>query len=209
MKSTSFFNDKNNMTRKVRVILLLAIMALGCYLMGYFRARKHFREATKMIQVDTMVVRDTIRISGPVEIRYEKLTETLILPKVDTLRLRDTIYLVVNKQIKEYRDSLYYARVSGYEPSLDYIEVYPRTTVISKTETTTLKPSAWRYGLDIGMNYGKAESNYITPFIGAEVGYKKFTLRTEVGANVGMVERMAMAPIPYWQIGVKYRFLGR
>lgn len=196
------------MTRKVKVILLLALMVLGSYLMGYFRAREHFQDATKMIQVDTMVVRDTIRISSPVEIRYEKLTETLILPRVDTLRLRDTVYLVVNKEVKEYRDSLYYIKVSGYQPNLDHVEVYPMTKVISKTETTTLKPSPWKLGVYLGMDLGKSQNNYMTPFISAEVGYNRISFGMECGAAIGVIERTAMAPMPYWQVGVKYRLAG-
>ena len=124
------------MEKYKKLLIAIAIVA-GAWLIGYITGRNYVREATTVVQVDTVIKHDTIRVPSPVEIRYEKLTETLILPKVDTLRLRDTIYLVVNKEIKEYRDSLYYARVSGYQPNLDYIEVYPKTVVISKTETTT------------------------------------------------------------------------
>ena len=81
--------------------------------------------------------------------------------------------------------------------------------VISKKETTTLEPSAWRLGLDIGLDYGKSEKNYCTPNIGAEIGYKKMSFRAEVGARVDFAQGVAMAPQPYWQVGVQYRFLGR
>lgn len=152
------------MKRKIKVILLLVIIAIGCYLMGYFRARDHFREATKVMRVDTLVVRDTIRFCNPAEIRYEKLTEDLILPKVDTLILRDTFYLVVNKEVKEYRDSLYYIKVSGYQPNLDYVEVYPRTTTISKTETVT-QPVTKRHGLALGFEANYSYAPYIPIYI--------------------------------------------
>lgn len=166
MKSTSFFYKDNNMTRRVKIILILAIMAVGCYAMGYIRARRHYLEADKIVHVDTLIRCDTIRVESPVEIRYEKLTETLILPKVDTLRLRDTVYLVVDKEIKEYRDSLYYIKVSGYQPNLDYVEVYPRTTTISKTETVT-QPVTKRHGLALGF-----EANYsYTPYIPIYIEY--------------------------------------
>lgn len=184
-------------------------MVLGSYLMGYFRAREYFQDATKLIQVDTMVVRDTIRISSPVEIRYEKLTETLILPKVDTLRLRDTVYLVVNKEVKEYRDSLYYIKVSGYQPNLDHVEVYPMTKVISKTETTTLKPGPWRCGVDVGLDYGWMWKKSITPNIGAEIGYKKISLGVECGVSMALENNVVVSSVPYLQASVKYRLVGR
>lgn len=194
---------------KVKSIIIAASLLVGAWLIGYILGRSHIPEATEKVQIDTLVRHDTIRLESPVEIRRIKTTDTLILPITDTLRVHDTVYLVLNRQIKEYRDSLFYARVSGYEPSLDYIEVYPKTMVVSKTETTTLKPSPWGVGLDLGLDYGKSVTKYCTPNIGAEIGYKKIVFRTELGARVGLVENTAMAPQPYWQIGVKYRFLGR
>lgn len=203
------FYERDNMKRKIKVILLLAIMAVGCYAMGYIRARRHYLDAEKIVHVDTLIRCDTIRVESPVEIRYEKLTETLILPKVDTLRLRDTVYLVVDKEIKEYRDSLYYIKVSGYQPNLDYVEVYPRTEVISKTEKTTLKPSPWRYGVDVGIDYCRIWNKSITPNIGAEIGYKKFSLGVECGVNMNLEDNVVVSSMPYLQASIKYRIVGR
>lgn len=197
------------MTRRVKIILILAIIAVACYAMGYIRARRHYQEAEKIVQVDTMIRYDTIRAESPVEIRYEKLTETLILPKVDTLRLRDTVYLVVGKEIKEYRDSLYYIKVSGYQPNLEYVEVYPRTKVISKTETTTLKPGPWRCGVDVGLDYGWMWKKSITPNIGAEIGYKKISLGVECGVSMTLENNVVTSTMPYFQASVKYRLVGR
>ena len=189
---------------KYKKLLIAVAIVTGAWLIGYITGRNYVRETTTVVQVDTVVKHDTIRVPSPVEIRYEKLTETLILPKVDTLWLRDTVYLVVNKEIKEYRDSLYYARVSGYQPNLDYIEVYPKTTTISKTETVTAKPSPWRYSLGLKLNYGMMEHGYIMPAVGAELGYNRFTIGAEAGLNVGVIERVIQNPCLYWQVGVKY-----
>ena len=132
-----------------------------------------------------------------------------ILPITDTLRVRDTVYSVLNRQIKEYRDSLYYAQVSGYDPTLDFIEVYPRTVVISKTETTTQNPSPWRYEVTVGLDYGMMWGKYITPNVGAEIGYKKLTLGVECGANMSLVNSTIETPMPYLQASIKYRLAGR
>lgn len=191
------------MEKYKKLLIAIAIVA-GAWLIGYIAGRNYVREATTIVQVDTVIKHDTIRVPSPVEIRYEKLTETLILPKVDTLRLRDTVYLVVNKEIKEYRDSLYYARVSGYQPNLDYIEVYPKSVVISKTETTITKPSPWHYSLGLKLNYGMMEHSYVTPSIGAELGYNRFSIGAEAGLNVGVIECVIQNPCLYWQVGVKY-----
>lgn len=194
---------------KIKSIIVAVALLVGVWLIGYIIGRNHIPDTTKKVQIDTLVRHDTIKVEGPVEIRRIKTTDTLILPITDTLKVRDTVYLVLNRQIKEYRDSLFYAKVSGYDPSLDYIEVYPKTTTISKIETLVQKPSPWRFGLDLGLDYGKTESNYCTPNIGAEIGYKKIVFRTELGARIGLMEGVVLVPQPYWQVGVKYRFVGR
>lgn len=194
---------------KFKSILVAAALLVGVWLIGYIIGRNHIPSTIEKIQIDTLVRHDTIRIESPVEIRRIKTTDTLILPITDTLRVRDTVYLVLNRQIKEYRDSLFYARVSGYDPTLDFIEVYPRTMVISKTETTTQNPSPWRYGVTVGLDYGMMWGKYITPNVGAEIGYKKLTLGVECGVNMSLVNSTIETPMPYLQASIKYRLAGR
>ncbi len=194
---------------KFKSILVAAALLVGVWLIGYIIGRNHIPSTVEKVQIDTLVRHDTIRIESPPEIRRIKTTDTLILPITDTLRVRDTIYLVLNRQIKEYRDSLFYARVSGYDPTLDFIEVYPRTMVISKTETTTQNPSPWRYGVTVGLDYGMMWEKYITPNVGAEIGYKKLTLGVECGVNMSLVNSTIETPMPYLQASIKYRLAGR
>ena len=194
---------------KIKSILVAAALLVGVWLIGYIIGRNHIPSTVEKVQIDTLVRHDTIRIESPVEIRRIKTTDTLILPITDTLRVRDTIYLVLNRQIKEYRDSLFYARVSGYDPTLDFIEVYPKTMVISKTETTTQNPSPWRYGVTVGLDYGMMWGKYITPNVGAEIGYKKLTLGVECGVNMSLVNSTIETPMPYLQASIKYRLAGR
>ena len=97
------------------------------------------RRVDKVVEVqrDTIVFYDTTRITSPAEIKYEKLTETLLVPIHDTLIIHDTTYVVLSRESREYRGEDYFARVSGCDPTLDVIEVYPKTKVISKMETAT------------------------------------------------------------------------
>lgn len=169
----------------------------------------HNLSTVEKIQIDTLVRHDTIRIESPVEIRRIKTTDTLILPITDTLRVRDTVYLVLNREIKEYRDSLYYARVSGYQPNLDFIEVYPKTTTISKMETIIRDHSPWHYSLDFTFDYRRMGATYIEPGISAELGYNRLTLGAEVGLNTRIEESVLQNPYLYWKAGIKYNLLRR
>ena len=194
---------------KIKSILVAAALLVGVWLIGYIIGRNHIPSTVEKEQIDTLVRHDTIRIESPVEIRRIKTTDTLILPITDTLRVRDTVYVVLNRQIKEYRDSLFYARVSGYDPSLDFIEVYPRTVVISKTETTTQQPSPWRYEVTVGLSYGWMGMDYVAPSIEAEMGYKKIILGIECGINASLVNNTVQLPMPYLQASFKYRLAGK
>lgn len=192
---------------KVIKILIPALLALSCYLMGYFRARNHFCDATKMV-TDTLVVRDTHVIEKPVLVERTR-KETLLVPVHDTTIVNDTIYVSLPMESRTYKGEEYLAVVSGYQPSLDLIEVYPKTMVVSKTETTTLKPSPWHYSLDIAVNYGCMGVGYIQPGIGLEIGHKKLAVIAEAGLNVEFIDMSVRNPNLYWQVGLKYNLLGR
>lgn len=94
----------------------------------------------------------------------------------DTMRVqvvtekRDTIWAELPREVKEYRDTSYYAKVSGFSPSLDAIEVYQRTKTITITER--VKPSRWGVGVTAG--YGLT-TNGIAPYIGIGLNYNLFT----------------------------------
>lgn len=74
----------------------------------------------------------------------------------DTIELTDTIYLggqTFFQEVKEYKDSTYYARISGINAYLEHIEVYPRTTTqyITNTERVYIQPKKWSVGIQGGI----------------------------------------------------------
>ena len=157
---------------------------------------------------DTLVVRDTHIIEKPVLVERTR-KETLLVEVHDTTRIRDTLYIALPMESKTYKGEEYYAEVSGYQPSLDRIEVYPKTVVISKTETTTLEPSPWHVSLDMGLDYSRMEAKYISPNIGAEIGYKRLSITAELGVDLKTHDMMSMESHPYWKVGVKYNLFRR
>lgn len=112
-----------------------ALLIVIGILIGLQCRPKHFREVTKKV-TDTLVVRDTHIIEKPVVVERTS-KETLLVAVHDTTRIKDTVYvpLVIEKRV--YKGEEYYAEVSGYQPSLDKIVIYPKTQVISKMERTT------------------------------------------------------------------------
>ena len=60
------------------------------------------------------------------------------------VQLHDTteIYVPIAIERKEYRDSSYFAVVSGWHPSLDYIETYTKTQTITNY-VDRVAPPTW------------------------------------------------------------------
>lgn len=97
---------------------------------------------------EMMVLRDTIT-----EVHID--TFTAYKPQPYKVVVRDTVavnsfqnsqdWKVLVQEVKEYRDSSYYARISGINAFLEHIEVYPKTITkyINTKETIYIQPSKW------------------------------------------------------------------
>ncbi len=79
---------------------------------------------------------------------------------------RDSVQLEIPITQKHYTDTAYEAWVSGWQPSLDSLKVFPRT--IRTTETIHARPKRWGLGISAGaaMTPRGAE-----PYIGIGIHY--------------------------------------
>lgn len=87
----------------------------------------------------------------------------------DTIHASDTCCHL--REYKEYQDSNYYAKVSGVEPRLDEIRVYPRTVTKYIYRDITQKYKRWGIGLSAGYGVGK---NGLTPVLAVTINYNLF-----------------------------------
>lgn len=131
---------------------------------------------TRSCQVESplpemMVLRDTIT-----EVHID--TFTAYKPQLYKVTVKDTIYLpnpqyphILVQEVKEYRDSSYYARISGINAFLEYIEIYPKNTIkyITTTEIICEQPKKWAIGLQGG--YGITPKG-MQPYVGVGLTYK-------------------------------------
>ena len=86
----------------------------------------------------------------------------------DTLCKTDTVTVSLPFVQKQYKDSSYSAWISGYEPSLDSIRVFPKTTIIRESKVVRQKDRRW--GVFGGVGIGV--SDRITPCVGVGIGYR-------------------------------------
>lgn len=129
-------------------------------------------------KVDTLVVvrRDTITVQKPVYFtKYVDRVE--LVPVTDTLRIRDTLYVAQEREVKEYAGEDYRATVSGIRPSLDEIAVFPKTVTQTITETVQVPgPQKWhRIGWGVAAGPGvfwQPGMDNVTPGVGILVGLR-------------------------------------
>ena len=171
-------------TVKDKVVLVLILS--GCILYGvavFLITRAVYGHIDEKVTVhrDTIVMRDTIRVTEPAEV----VTEYVEHVKEKPVIVRDTEVVERDPQVvyvrgdsveipivqKKYADSTYTAWVSGYKPSLDSIEVYRKTVV--QRETITLRKISPRWGIGVTGGYGYGTKNKVfEPFVGIGVYYR-------------------------------------
>lgn len=149
-------------------LALAALLLLSGYLLGRRTARAPEPEC--IVQVDTLRIRDTLLIERPVPVEV-RVVDTMLVALTDTIRLSDTVYLRLPREIKQYEDSLFRAQVSGYRPALDWIEVYPQTVYLTKV-VKTRDVRRWGIGLQAGYGaYAAGGQVRLAPYLGVGISY--------------------------------------
>ena len=127
--------------------ILVILLAVVCVI-AWFRPHAPLPAETRTeTKVNTVVKVETLLISPP-------MAPLLVFRLTDTMRIGDT---VVHREQAYYEDSLYRAWVSGYQPRLDSLQIFPRTVYRTVTNdiyhTITPKKKRWGLGLQVGYGY--------------------------------------------------------
>ena len=149
------------------IFILLIACCIISFLGGYDFASKHCYNVRTV--TDTIIERETITAIPDTVYRTVALGEKTVKVVVhDTLCKTDTVTISLPFVQKQYKDSSYSAWISGYEPSLDSIRVFPKTTIIRESKVVRQKDRRW--GVFGGVGIGV--SDRITPFVGVGIGYR-------------------------------------
>lgn len=151
------------------VLLGAVLMSLSVFCISHNRPVKPTEQ--KIVR-DTIIFRDTIRIEKPIE-KELRVTDTLYVSVTDTIVKNDTTYVYLVKTEKVYADSTYRLQVSGYKPTLDWIEVYPvHITVFEKETKVITENNKWGLGLTLGYGISTYSKQVIlSPYIGLGISY--------------------------------------
>lgn len=151
------------------VAALVAAVSVLSWRLGYSAAIASTSSAT---EADTLILRDTVTVECPVPV-LTTIIDTILVAHPDIVIIHDTAFVQLPKERKEYSGKDYRAVVSGYQPNLDLIQVFPETKVVTQTiSVPSRKRSHWALSLQAG--YGiTLQNNRITtlPYIGAGISY--------------------------------------
>ena len=129
----------------------------------YQRIGQHAADSSSISPVasNTLLFRFAGQAAGSEISRAEAAGEKR---SVSAISLADSIEVAIPITQKVYGDSTFTAYVSGFQPSLDSIFLYPRTQVVTVRE----KPRRWSLG--VGAGYGLTPRGF-QPFVGVSVSY--------------------------------------
>lgn len=152
------------------LLVVLSSFALGFLVHSQMTA---VNPQDPIVQVDTITYIDTIEYVKPVPkdslvIRHKTITDTItvVTEHGDTNVVAHYNIPIIQK---EYQDSTYHAWVSGYEPQIDSIYVFPKTMMINTTITNTkYKTKRWGVGVQVGVGMTPQK---IQPYIGVGLQY--------------------------------------
>lgn len=160
----------------LKKILLAALLAALLLLSGFVLGRRSSRapEPAGEAVPDTLRIRDTLVIDRPVPMEV-RVTDTMLVAVADTVQVmvRDTVQVMVQvpREVRVYSDSAYRAQVSGFRPSLDWIEVYPQTIVVTRNICADSR-KRWGIGLQAGYGaYAAGGRVMLAPYLGVGVSW--------------------------------------
>lgn len=157
--------------KNIFVWLFILIALANAFLIGR-RVGKQGQEVVIKTQVDTLVIRDTIRINEPVIVE-RRVVDTMTIEVPDYLVVHDTAYVNLPREEVEYRDTSYRAVVSGFLPRLEEIEIYRQDRVVTIETTRTIKErSHWGLGVQAGAGIS---TQGLVPYVGIGVSYNILT----------------------------------
>ena len=157
---------------KIWAVSILTAFLFGS-LASYFAVKGHFQAKLEYLtpEVIQVIKRDTLRLNTPILREIHKVThDTIKIVMNDTIVRRDTIYL--EREQRVYEDEDYKAFVSGFQPRLDSIYVYPKTIYEAKVSTR----KEWRqftYGVQVGVGVVMPFNSSLSfgGYVGVGIGY--------------------------------------
>lgn len=123
-------------------------------------------------KVDTLIVRDTIMQYKPIFTDKIKV-DSVLIPVKDTIVIRDSVYIYMDRDKITWRDSLCEVYASGIMPQVDSVRHFREYQYVTIETAIPVKDKS-HWGLGINAGYGVGQGG-LTPYIGIGVSYNIFS----------------------------------
>lgn len=140
--------------RQYLVPFLVGVCLIACCLVFFQIGRaggyqKGYDDALNLPhKADTIWRVDTHFVDRPVEKWREKIKEYYVeVPAWDTVTVHDTVFLRMQAERVQYEGEEYRAVVTGVEPKLESISVFPKTAYITNT---VVQKKRWSWNATAG-----------------------------------------------------------
>lgn len=151
--------------------ILIGVGIASAILIGFLVGRRCPREShtePPKPRVDTLYIRDTIKVTEPKYIT-RKVLDSVLVPVVDTIKIRDTLFVPLPREQVTWEDSLARIYASGIYPQVDSVIHYNNTKVITKEiPVIETKKTRWGIGVQAGVTIGK---DGVQPYLGIGGSY--------------------------------------
>ena len=156
-------------SKRILLLLLVAVLSLiGFWLGGLHQCHRMRPNEAINAKVDTLIVRDTITLLKPISVT-KRVVERELVRVTDTIDVHDTLYVYLDREQIQWRDSLCEVYASGINPRVDSVRHYRESKIITIDTQTPVKVKAdWGVGLQAG--YG-ASKDGLSPYIGIGLTY--------------------------------------
>lgn len=163
-------NEKSLYAIPIVGVVLLAFFGLGFFIGHHWSVKSPYEPISE--KVDTLFIRDTITSYKP-KIVERRVVDSVLVPVSDTVRLRDTMFVYLEREQVVWQDSLSVVYASGILPQVDSVTHFTDRMVINKEIRIPVKVKPhWSFGVGA---YGVATMDHgkviVRPGVGMGIQY--------------------------------------
>ena len=151
--------------------ILMGMGIVVAILIGFLVGRRCPRNdpgGTPTPKVDSLFIRDTFKVTEPKYIT-RSVVDSIPYPVTDTIRVRDTLFVILERQQVTWEDSLARVYASGIDPHVDSVIHFTQDLIITKEiPVIQIKKTRWGIGVQAGVGAGK---DGLTPYVGVGLSY--------------------------------------
>ena len=153
-------------------VLAIAFALVISFLCGV-QCDRRLMQRSVVESVDTIYVHDTIMVTEPIiEQRTVIKKEYIPVVRQDTLWMRDTLYVAMDREQVVWQDSMSRVYASGILPQIDSVQHYITERIVTKEVTMQVKkPCRWGVGIHAGYGLHIGKEVSAAPYIGVGISY--------------------------------------